>query len=143
MTIEEKAIHAWGVTEIPELAVWMTKDGTMINGSYEGWQRDIDHREVSQFYSKSKFVTPGSAAIYLYKFMRRGNIRMGCSEYGYCMESAGKPTPAQLGTLAKILEKAERNGIETGIRITDGHGNGKMHDLGIYLEGKGVCHMAA
>ena len=33
MTIEEKALKQYSTTENPRLAVWMLKDGTLLNGT--------------------------------------------------------------------------------------------------------------
>lgn len=115
MTIEEKALKQYSTTENPRLAVWMLKDGTLLDGSYEGLQRDIDHREISQFFKPSKLADPGSAFVYVWKFLRRGNIRMGCSDAGFTMEYAVTPTKKQLDAMQKIHGMAEECRIETCI----------------------------
>lgn len=113
MTIEERLLHEYGSTDIPEFATWMLKDGTMVNGSYEGHQRDEDHRCVTQFFKRSKFEDLGSAYLYLEKFMKRGNIRMSCSESGYCIELYKIPTDKQFKRLDAIMLNAASAGIET------------------------------
>lgn len=99
MTIEERLVKSRGITDRPEFADWMLTDGRMTNGSYEGHQRDIDHAEINEFFKPSKLETPGSGAIYIKKFMRRGNIRMGVSPFGYCFAYAKTPTRMQLNKL--------------------------------------------
>ena len=36
-TIEERAKIAWETTEIPQFAIYMLTDGTMLNGSFGGF----------------------------------------------------------------------------------------------------------
>ena len=103
------------MTNDPELCVWMLRDGTMVNGSYEGRQRDIDHRCISEYFKRSKFEDPGSALIYVKKFMRRGNIRYGCSECGYSIELTSPPSPEQFKRIQAHMRQAIRRGIPTCI----------------------------
>lgn len=111
MTIEQRLVHDLGTTDVPEMCVWLLRDGTMVNGSYEGRQRDIDHREIGGYFKRSKFEDPGSAAVYIYKFERRGNIRVTCSEFGYGFELVGPPSKRQLEKLSRMAAIARRNGI--------------------------------
>ena len=115
ITIEEKLVRQYGVTDMPELCVWMLRDGTMVNGSYEGHQRDIDHRCISEYFKRSKFEDPGSALIYVKKFMRRGNIRYGCSDFGYCIELTQPPSSEQFAKIQKHMRYAIMNHIDTCI----------------------------
>lgn len=118
MTIEERLIKDLGTTSRPELAVWMTKDGTLVNGSHDGIRRDVDHHEISHYYKKSKYDDGGSSTLYIRKFMRRGNIRMGCHEAAYIMELACyKVTKEQLTQIKNIMENAP---------------HGRDHVIGIY-----------
>lgn len=111
MTIEQKMLHDYGTTGVPELCMWLLRDGTMVNGSWEGHQRDVDHREVSQYFKRSKREDPGSAAIYIYKFERRGNIRVTCSDFGYGFELYGPPSREQLAVIFRCAAIARRNSI--------------------------------
>lgn len=113
MTVEERLVHDHGLTRIPEFAVWMLSDGTMVNGSKEGYQRDVDHHEIGEYYKKSKFEDIGSSAVYVRKFMNRGNIRISCSENGYCIETRKTPTAAQFKTLSEIMNEARTYRINT------------------------------
>ena len=92
MTIEQRLLADLGATTIPDFAVWLLKDGTLVNGSHEGYQRDIDHHEIGQYFKHSKYHVPGSSTLYLRKFMRRGNIRISCSDCGLCAEYAVTPS---------------------------------------------------
>ena len=113
MTIEERLLHDYGETEEPSFATWMLKDGTMVNGTVEGRQRDVDHRCISEYFKRSKFESPGSAYIYVKKFMNRGNIRMCCNEFGYNLELRSTPTLRQIRRLIPIMGMARRAGLET------------------------------
>ena len=113
MTIEERLYAKYGGTTIPELAAWMLRDGTMVNGSKEDWQRDMDHHEISEFFKHSKFEDPGSSYVYIKKFMRRGNIRVCCGTTDYCCEIWGIPTRDQLKSLKKMFAAARRLGCRT------------------------------
>lgn len=111
MTIEERLVQDRGYTYVPELALWMLRNGKLINGSYEGRQRDIDHREISQYFKPSKFERPGSAYIYVEKFMRRGNIRIGCSECGYTLECDKAPNQDQFNSIQGFMNRAAEKHI--------------------------------
>lgn len=107
MTIEQRLIKAYGTTTRPELAVWLLRDGTYVNGTYEGFQRDVDHHEISRFYKTSKNHVPGSYGLYVYKFMNRGNIRVGCSDAGWCYEMSKKPSREQADRLFDAILEAQ------------------------------------
>lgn len=68
MTIEQRLIKELGTTDDPVFAVWLLRDGTYVNGTIEGHQRDIDHHEISAFYRPSKRQQPGGWGLYVYKF---------------------------------------------------------------------------
>lgn len=108
MTIEQRVLKEYGTTWNPVLAVWMLRDGTYVNGSIEGFRRDRDHHEINAFFKSSKRQTPGSNGIYVTKFMNRGNIRVGCSEAGYCFEFTKTPSQEQLDRICEEI----RNGLE-------------------------------
>ncbi len=115
MTIEEKLVRDCGLTEDPCMGVWLLRDGRLVNGSHEGFQRDIDHHEIGQYFKRSKFEEPGTNGIYMLKFMRRGNIRWGCSEFGYCVEHVGPPSHEQFLRIRKHMLDAMDAGIDTGV----------------------------
>lgn len=70
MTIEEKVLKEYGRTDDPVLSVWMLRDGTLVNGSCEGFQRDIDHHQIISFFSPSRKEDPGSPELYVKKFIK-------------------------------------------------------------------------
>ncbi len=110
MTIEQKALKAWGATDIPEHAIWILPDGTMLNGCQGGYVRDVDHAEVGQFFALSKFHDPGSNYLYLCKFIRRGNIRTSCDGRECFFELAGVPTRQQYAAMRRCMSRAMRRG---------------------------------
>lgn len=100
---ESLALGKYGRTEDVNMAVWLLRDGTMVNGSFEGRQRDLDHRHIREFY-------PGldeDAA--MRRFMLRGNIRMGFSVAGPCFEFLVPPSEEQLKRLVPWAHWATRH----------------------------------
>lgn len=88
-SIEERARKKYKTTDCFEFAGYILEDGTMLNFSHENRQRDMDHREIGEFFTKAQ----GTDA--LCKFMRRGNIRVSCNSTDYCFEFSMKPTVLQ------------------------------------------------
>lgn len=103
--IEERARKYFGETEIFEFAGYILEDGTMLNFSHEGFQRDEDHRTIGQFYSKAS----GTEA--MCKFMRRGNIRCSCDNNNYCFEFSKYPTEKQWQILCKVARLCWYNNV--------------------------------
>lgn len=123
MTIEQRLVRDNGTTDGPELAVWLLADGTWVNGSKEGRQRDVDHHEIGQYFKPSKHAEPGSAYLYMLKFMRRGNIRVGCGG-GYAFaEMRVPPTEAQARELIRHFAKLSRYGVDCMIERRSGKGD--------------------
>lgn len=112
MTIEEKAIHDYGITNHPEFAGYMLTDGRMLNFSYEMNQRDQDHRNIGFYFKKSKYESPGDNSIYMYKFMKRGNIRVKCNDKYYGFEYVKLPTYEQMLELKTHAQYAYKNHID-------------------------------
>lgn len=110
MTIEQKMLKAWGEAADPALAIWILKDGTLVNGCMDpyGCRRDVDHSEMNQFYKRSKFEDPGSSYIYLLKTIRRGNIRMSMDGHAAAFELYGIPTKAQWRSMGRAFVAARR-----------------------------------
>lgn len=136
MTIEQLLLKDYGETREPCFATWLLRDGTLINGSIEGRQRDIDHRCISHYYKRSKFEDPGSAYLYILKFMRRGNIRVCCNEFGYGFEFTKQPSLQQLKTIRRAYMAAIRKAVPFTIdrRIRPFHvKNMRMAEFETYL----------
>lgn len=104
MTIEERLIHDLGITPNFNHAVWLLPDGTLINGSHEGRQRDVDHHEIGFYFKKSKYDTGGDSYLYIKKFMNRGNIRWGCDKDNMTIEFTKKPTEKQIAQILKATQ---------------------------------------
>lgn len=119
--IEEKARKYYGETDIFEFAGYLLPDGTMLNFSYEGYQRDEDHRNIGQFFRKAD----GWFAIVA--FLRRGNIRVSCNSNGYRFEYIQEPTEKQKIMLEQAERIAFRNGIEFCIEKSDWNGISEKH----------------
>ena len=111
MTIEQRLVKDYGLTDNPIFAVWMLRDGTYVNGSIEGFQRDIDHHEINVYYKQPKDQSVFDSR-YVYKFMRHGNIRVGCSDYGWCYELAVMPSKEQVAQLCDAIIMAKNFGTK-------------------------------
>lgn len=103
---EALALARYGTTEDFSLAVWMLRDGTMLDGSKEGLQRDYDHQDIAEVY-------PGTdCEAAMIKFMRRGNVRMGFSESGPCFEFLSPLSDEQLKQLVPWARHCAHNSLE-------------------------------
>lgn len=118
MTIEERLVKRYGSTDDPGLAVWLLKDGTLVNGSYGGHQRDVDHHEISDFYHQTGngCARYGGDSYYIHKFMRRGNIRWHCTRTLLDISFAVTPAENQLKTMFPVLRYVYGRNIP--VRIT-------------------------
>lgn len=135
MTIEQKALKAWGETSDPAMAIWILKDGTLVNGCMGGCLRDVDHAEIGQFFKPSKFQDPGSNWIYIRKFIRRGNIRMCLSTHEAFFELSGIPTQPQWRSMGRCFAAARR--LDLGITIEkmgNVPGTGRSYTKAQYME---------
>lgn len=65
MKIKDRLVQRYGLTDNFIFSVWMLRDGRLVNGSYEGHQRDVDHHEIEDFFKPSKLESPGSSYIYM------------------------------------------------------------------------------
>lgn len=102
-SVETKLQQEHGLTDDINLAVWMLRDGSLINGSYDGNQRDVDHREIVEYYPGLSFDEA------IARFMRRGNIRMGFGDAGPCFEFLVPPSEEQLRILVPWAHWAVRH----------------------------------
>jgi hypothetical protein len=115
--IEEKALKMFGITECFELAGYILEDGRMLNFSYSGYMREEDHRIIGQFFKKAQ----GYNAVC--KFMKRGNIRIICSNTHYGFEFIKKPTKAQIRRIAEAYKQTIHDpNIHFYIDKADNHG---------------------
>ena len=118
MTIEEKALKLWGRARSPETAIWILKDGTMIEGCHGGFRtRSVDHAEIGQFFKTSVRDEPGSGYLYIRTFIRRGNIRMSMDGSTCFLEFYRRPGPAQQRAIGKCFAAARRLGKDVEISI--------------------------
>lgn len=136
MTIEERLLKAYGKTDNPMLAVWLLRDGTLINGSYSGQVRERDHSEINEFYKPSVRQKDGSSFIYIQKFMRRGNIRVGCSDVAGVMQYAVTPSESQMKVLCATMEWYLKQGKET---VIEHLGDGSKTQFWTYP--KAIAHL--
>ena len=106
-TIEQRAKEEWGTTMVPQFSVYMLTDGEMLNGSFGGFQRDRDHREINEFMPKLNNGKSYEGMPYIRRFMKRGNIRMHCNRESVNLQFWKTPTREQWITLKEILKECE------------------------------------
>lgn len=68
----QKAKEYFGITTVPALAGYLLTDGDMLLFSYEGYKRDMDHREISNVIS----TDDDDSTRAMYQFINYGNIRL-------------------------------------------------------------------
>lgn len=115
LTAEQKAKNLWGTTSRIALCIYILVDGIMLNGSYEGYQRDKDHREINEFLYHSKNDQYSEPMI---RFIKRGNIRCNANKYGINLEFKKLPTFEQWQTLKKVFSFANARDIPITIEQT-------------------------
>ena len=122
-TIEQRAKEEWGTTTVPQFAVYMLLDGDMLNGSFGGFQRDRDHREINEFMPKLNNGKPYEGYPYIQRFINRGNIRMNCNRESINLQFWKTPTYEQWKTIRWIIKEAEE--LKLKIRIEKYYSNNK------------------
>ena len=122
-TIEQRAKAEWGTTTVPQFAVYMLPNGDMLNGSFGGFQRDRDHREINEFMPKLNNGKPYEGYPYIQRFINRGNIRMNCNRESINLQFWKTPTYEQWKTIRWIIKEAEELNLK--IRIEKYYSNNK------------------
>ena len=89
--MEQKAIQHFGTTLNHKHAGYITRSGFMLNFSHEGYQRDMDHRDINEIFDEPIESDKGTNTTYMIAFMNLGNIRT--SENG--LDITIQPTNAQ------------------------------------------------
>ena len=110
-TIEQRAKEEWGTTQVPQFAVYMLTDGEMLNGTFGGFQRDRDHREINEFMPKLNNGKHYEGMPYIRRFMKRGNIRIHCNNDSINLQFWKVPTIDQWYALRKLLKDCEDLGM--------------------------------
>lgn len=110
-TIEQIAKAEWGTTQVPQFAIYMLTDGEMLNGSFGGFQRDRDHREINEFMPHLNNGKHYEGMPYIRRFMKRGNIRIHCNNDSINLQFWKIPTIDQWYVLRKLLKDCEDLGM--------------------------------
>ncbi len=105
-----KAIKHFGLTENWKLAGYLLTDGQMLNFSYDGYMRDMDHRDI-----KDVITHDGTYNGALIKFVNYGHIRV--MQTGF--ELSKQPTEKQRKTLSRCINRLED--LYVDISNNDGH----------------------
>ena len=91
------AKKVFGVTDDLKFAGYILLDGDMLNFSYEGYMRDIDHRDIKD--AMDEYGDEYDDA--MIQFINYGNIRLNFAGFELCK----KPTLKQRRTLAEFIRK--------------------------------------
>lgn len=109
--IRKTLVAEYGFTPYPHLAGYLTPDGELLNFSYEGYQRDMDHREVTgvlievpeleeALHTEEERLGLGRETRGLIWVMNYGYIRLGTN----FADIAASPTARQRRALRQIIE---------------------------------------
>jgi hypothetical protein len=99
----ENAVEDWPRTDNPRLAGYIMQDGSMLNFSYQGYQRDMDHREVTGEIEELDGGTDGMRQFQL----ATGAVRLHAQGNGYV--SFDWETDPSRSQQRKMVEIAEGN----------------------------------
>lgn len=106
---ERSSIKRFGTTDSIRLAGYITPHGHLLNFSYEGHQRDMDHREIQDIMPDDLSGTNAMIA-----FMNLGNIRLS-----FCgADMSVKPTHQQMDMLRRALISACNHGDTFSIDLS-------------------------
>lgn len=100
--IEREAIRLYGTTRVCAHVGYITRSGEMLNFSHEGYQRDMDHRDIGELFENEPDLPdldPGRTTTSMLRFMCLGNIRVGTNFADMMLP----PTPAQERGLARMI----------------------------------------
>ena len=97
LTDNQKAKEYFGTTENPVLAGYLLTDGSMLLFSYEGYKRDMDHREIYDAIGTDMEESNDT----MHRFVNYGNIRLG--NHGFYI--ARRPNEKQKRMLSQIIRQ--------------------------------------
>ena len=98
----QKAKEKFGTTNDPKLAGYILTDGTLLRMSYDGYQRNIDHREIKDVLNINNSNSTSDAMI---QFINFGNIRLNERNF----EISQPPNDMQKPWIAAIIHKARNS----------------------------------
>ena len=107
----QKAKEYFGTTTVPSLAGYLLTDGDMLLFSYEGYKRDMDHREISNVIS----TDDDDSTQAMYQFINYGNIRL--QHNGFSLSR--RPTRDQKQILYQMIYRQPE--LYVDITNTKGH----------------------
>jgi len=97
----ENAVQDWPRTDNPKLAGYIMQDGSMLNFSYNGYQRDYDHRDITQDIDDLDGGTDGMIQFQL----ATGAVRLHAQGNGYVsFDWEVEPTRSQKRKMVEIAE---------------------------------------
>lgn len=105
--LKDKAKEYFGTTNKWKLAFYMNTDGTWLDGSgrklgSSGYDRAVDHREISDIFDMS--ITGDESML---AYMREGNIRLKPEAPGF--ELIEEPTEEQYASLERLISYYDDN----------------------------------
>lgn len=99
--VQKKALRVFGTTDDFGLAGYIAPDGSLLNFSHEGRQRDIDHREVGDLFQAGDYPEdePGNNRNAMLRLLSLGFIRIGTAS----ADLMAYPTDEQKKMLARLV----------------------------------------
>ena len=95
----KRAVDSFGLTERISLAGYLLSDGRLLKLSYDGYQRDIDHREIRPIFEDLDIGDEHNAP--MDRFMNYGHIRLVTQG----IDLIKQPTARQRRVIAEIIRK--------------------------------------
>ena len=102
--INDKVIAYFGETNNMRLAGYILTDGRLVRMSYDGYTRNIDHRQVRDILEDEDDMSQ-SATHAMMEFMNYGNIRLTSGGIDMCR----LPTEKQFSQILKHINFVKRN----------------------------------
>lgn len=106
----QNAVRYFGLTDDFSLAGYILTDGSLLNMSAQGYDRDIDHREIYHVLGtkldESPDSCPDGSCSYagMVQFINYGNIRLSSNGF----ELAKRPTASQRRTIVRLIQERQR-----------------------------------
>ena len=113
----QKAKEYFGTTDRLSVAGYLLTDGDLLNFSYDGITRGIDHRDIKDVLED--IDTSETNAVAMIEFMNYGNIRL--MSYGF--DTTKRPTNKQRPLIAAFTKRLAKLGSDMQVDISNTNGD--------------------